>query len=212
MHRPLGQAGGARGVHDEEEVVVAGAADDRRRGRGADHVLVAFGEVGAIGGVADVDPTGDLGAIGAARLELGHHLVERGAEHERGGAGVGEDERQFVGDEAPVECDDHAADLCGAEEGLDELRTVHQQGGDPVARGEAAGDKAVADLVASGVEFDVGLASTTGDVDDGFAVGVQEGALGHPLADVVFHAGMLDRGAWMMSCTWRSRVRWPPSG
>ena len=148
-----------------------------------------------------MDPPGDLGAVGALRVQFADDLIERRAEHERARCGVGEDERQLVGDEAPVEGDDHPADLGCAEEGFDELWAVHQQCGDPVAGLEAAAHERIAHLVASSIKLDIGLSSPTGDVDDGFGLGVEKGALGNPLPDVVVHVGMVDRGPWMMSCT-----------
>ena len=49
--------------HDEEEVVVAGGADDHAEDEAL--IMSSASAKSVIGGVADVDPTGDLGAIGA---------------------------------------------------------------------------------------------------------------------------------------------------
>ena len=70
----LGQAGGARGVHDEHVVVAARRGLDLGIGGGADP-LVVFDEHRWPGVPADLDPGGDVGLV-ASGGELGAYRGE----------------------------------------------------------------------------------------------------------------------------------------
>ena len=131
VHHALGQPGGARGVHDEQQVVV-GAGEARLVGRHRAHpglVVLREGRHRA----AHLHPGAQVGLVAAA-LQLGHHRREVLGIQQHGGAGILEDELQLVGHQPPVQRHVDRADLGHREEGLDELGAVHQQQRHAVAR------------------------------------------------------------------------------
>ena len=120
-------------------------------------------------------------------MQLFHEAVEGGTEDERRRSGVGEDEREFVGHEAPVEGDDDATGLGRAEERLDELGPVHEQRRHPVAPLHVEIAQGVRDTIASLVEFHVVLTSAARDVHHRVDRGAELGPLRDEEADVVLH-------------------------
>ena len=148
---PLGKPRRARGVHDVEHVVVAGA--DRRFGRvrRVPKRPVVRREIGDVA-VRDLEPLVDVGLV-ATRMQIGHGVDEVIVEEEPRRAAVLQDEFQFVGDQAPVQRHHDGADLRQGEVRLDELGAVHQQQPDPFAFLNSRSQKRIRGLVAAGIEF-----------------------------------------------------------
>ncbi len=190
VHHTLRQSRRARGVHDVEEVVDVGGHVDllvrrRRLQRG-----VVLGPRRRV--AVDLDERGEGGVTAAAQLVDG--LAELGAEDDRGGAGVGEDERQLVGHEAPVQRHDHRTKLGDGEERLLELDRVHHHQGDAVAAPDAGRGQHVGGAVHPVVELGEREPAAGVDIDDRLEVRVDPRPLGHEVADVLrtrWHPSMM---------------------
>ena len=127
-------------------------------------------------------------------MQFGYDFVEGSSEDQGVGAGIAQDEREFVGYEPPVEGHDYTTGFSRPEEDFDEVAAVHQQGCHSVALGESVVSHAVGDLVAALVQLHVGLAFAAGDINDGFCCGIQQSAFGYEQSDVVFHC---DLASWL---------------
>ena len=174
-------------VHDEDQVIVARCDLGLVEAGPPDQVLVADGEARSVGRVADVDPARDLSAIGTSSVQLSDDLAECAAEDEGLSSAVGEDERELIRDEPPIEGDDDAADLGRAEEELDEFRAVHQECRNPVALPDPAVDERIGRSVAAVVQLRICEPRPAGEVDHGLGVRVELRPLGDEQSDVVLH-------------------------
>ncbi len=78
----------------------------------------------------------------AARVQVADDGAKLLVVDQHGGAAVGEDEGELVGDETPVRGDDDGADLGDREEALGELDAVHEQERHAVAGADPEGARA----------------------------------------------------------------------
>jgi len=121
---------------------------------------------------ADVDPPRHVRAVlaAAARDQVQHLGLELVAEDDRPGAGVADDEGEFLGREAPVQRHADGADLGHREEGLHVLDAVHQQQRHAVALAHAEFAERVRGPVRAEVPLREREAALALDVDEALHV------------------------------------------
>ena len=127
VQRALGQPGGARGIHDEEIIILASIAVRRVFTALGQKIIILGGERVALVTFAQLYPVVDIRAIRsrAPVMQRRRHLGEIIAVDQDRGARIFQNITQFVSHKAPVEGDDNNADLGQAGEALEKLNTVH---------------------------------------------------------------------------------------
>jgi len=154
-HRALGATGRPRGVEDDGRLLFAGVGR-RRGGRARFEELV---EPRGPGCGSGADPDGERQPLCRGRQAVG----ERGVEHDRLRAALGEDEGELGALLADVHRAGHGAEPQHGEQGVDELAVVGQEQHDPVAARDAEPVEVAREPVGDAVELPVVEAVPVGD-------------------------------------------------
>ena len=155
VHRALGEAGGARGVHEKGEVLGIDGVGPRREGRVIDGA--AAGEHRAprdgvrAGLVPEEHDVPELGQPRGRGRDPGRHQLAHHGQVVDGAGALGQDQRRrvrLVGDvrdvlgaQPRVDRHEHRADLHHREGGLDPLGAIEEPERDLVAGADAEGDQ-----------------------------------------------------------------------
>ena len=183
QHGPFGEAGGAAGVLDLDDVV---AGDGGQFDVGGGSALVGFAQ--QVEELVESEHLAERGQVGAHVLEVGGERVAAcvGDEEDARRFGLGEDVGELGGLEAGVDGDEGEAGEGGAVFDDQPLSGVRRPHGDPLAGPEAAQEHAGAAL-GVGEQLGVGPAAAGrrigGAFDECGAVGDGGGDVAQELAD-----------------------------